>query len=185
MSSLKYLVVVFAALVLAGCSKTQTFEDPVNGIKLTVIGDYWIFSEPPFGRPDITMLFVAASNGPHPFLDNVDRPMCVVSFVPVPDLVGKTQAEINATALEWPDMLIEEMGDGVVIEKSEPFKIGDVAGMETIAVPTGTVTGKERLVFSTLATQRGRATVTCTGNVDTLAQAMPTYRMVRDGVTLP
>ena len=42
-----------------------------------------------------------------------------------------------------------------------------------------------RIVLYIMETPRGRTAVNCSGNAETLAKAMSTYDLIRDGVTPP
>jgi hypothetical protein len=112
-------------------------------------------------------------------------PICVAAFQPFPENAALTQAELNALVPDRAAEMEIEMAQVMRVEAREPFGFKDIAGQRFVVTPLGTFTAKMRIVLYFMETPRGRTLVNCSANAETLAKAMPTYELIRDGVTPP
>jgi hypothetical protein len=185
MASLRIPAVILAVMLLTVSSHAETFEDSHSGIRISVDDAFKVVSEPVAGQPDASMIFIIPQDGKHPFVPDSQTPMCVLTQWPEPEFASLSQAEINADAPNWPADIVADMGGGAELESATPFEHQGLAGMEVVTHLTQSVTAEEYLVFFALATPRGRASIACAATSQTLGLALPAYRHIRDGLTLP
>lgn len=177
-------LLIATTIALAGCSQTHSLSDVATGLAVTVEGDY-IVENWPLQAPYTAMIAVKGKDG-HPFVaDETIAPICVAAFQPFPENASMTQAELNALVPERAALMETEMAQGMRFEAREPFTFKDIAGYRFVVTPLGPLTAKMRIVLYVMETPRGRTVVNCSGNAETLARAMPTYDLIRDGVTPP
>ena len=175
---------LFAVIALAGCSQTHSLSDAATGLTVSVEGDYvvenWVL-QPPY----TAMIAIKGRNG-HPFIaGETVAPICIAAFQPLPESASTTQAEINASVPEWVAQIEQVMAQAVRFETREPFEFKGLAGQKLVATPLGTFSAKMRIVLYVMETPKGRTVVNCSAHAETLAKAMPTYDLIRDGVTPP
>lgn len=175
--------IVLVALALAGCSQTQSLDDAATGLKVTVDGDYLVEAWD-LQQPYTAMIAVSGRNG-HPFVPGETAPICIVAFQPLPDNAGTTQAQINANVPQWGKAVEAELAPALRFEAQETFEQNGLIGYQMITSPKGATSAKMRIVLSVLETPKGRTVVNCSGDAQTLTQAMPTYNLIRAGVTAP
>lgn len=177
-------VLLLAVMVLAGCSQTHSLSDAASGLAVSVEGDY-VIENWPLQQPYTAMIAIKGRNG-HPFIaGETAAPICIAAFLPLPENASTTQAEINASVSEWVAQVQEMMAQAVRFEANEPFEFKGLAGQKFIATPLGPFSAKMRIVLYVMETPKGRTLVNCSANAETLAKAMPTYDLIRDGVTPP
>ncbi|WP_156460525.1 hypothetical protein [Devosia sp. Root635] len=177
-------VILFSVLATAD-GYAAPFQDPRSGIRVDVGDAYAIASEPVAGQPDASMIFINPRDTRHPFVPDSQTPMCVFTQWPDADFASMTQAEIDADAPNWPADIVADMAGTAALESAAPFEHQGLAGMEVVTRLTQSVTNEDYLVFFALATPAGRASLACAATDETLADALPVYRRVRDGITLP
>ena len=185
MAWLKIPAVILATILLTGGSHAETFEDSHSGIRISVDDNFKVVSEPLAGQPDASMIFIVARDARHPFVPGSQTPICVLTQWPEPEFASLSQAEINADAPNWPADIVADMAGAAELESATPFDHQGLAGMEVVTRLTQSVTAEEYLVFFALATPRGRASIACAATSQTLGLALPAYRHIRDGLTLP
>lgn len=176
---------VLAALALAGCSpQTHSASDPGTGLAVSVTGDYLV--EPWELQPPYSAMIAVKGKDGHPFIpDETVAPICIAAFQPMSDSAGLTQAELNAALPEWAGRMEDELGSVMRFEAREPFEHRGLAGYRFVTTPLGTFTAKVRIVLYVMETPKGRTVVNCSANAETFAKAMPTYDLIRNGVTAP
>jgi hypothetical protein len=184
MASLRFPTAVLAMLLLPGICAAETFEDSRTGIKLTVDDSFRVASEPVPGRPDTSMIFISSKNG-HPFVPGSITPTCVLTQWQDPDFAGLTQAEINADAPNWPADVVADMMGGVALESARPFEHQGLTVMEIVTSLPLSVVIQDRLVFYALATPKARTSLSCGATSQTVGLALPAFRHIIDGLTLP
>lgn len=183
MSSFKPAVMLLT-LSLLGCSQTHSLTDPVTGLAVSVEGDYLVENEAPQGAY-AAMIAVKGRNG-HPFIpEETIVPICTAAFQPMPDNAPLTQAEINAGVPQWAAEIEAGMAQVMRFETREPFEFKGISGYKFVASPLGTFSAKMRIVLYVMETPKGRTVLNCSGHAETLAKAMPTYDLIRDGVSPP
>ena len=182
---MRSLLFVAAILALAGCSQTHSLSDPASGLAVSVEGDY-VVENWDLQAPYTAMIAVKGRNG-HPFIPGETMaPICVAAFQPLPENASATQAEINASVPEWVAQVEAIMAQAVRFEAREPFESKGLSGYRFVTTPLGPAfPAKMRLVLYVMETPRGRTLVNCSADAETLARAMPTYDLIRDGVTPP
>ena len=162
---------------------SQPFEDPRNGIRIDLEPGYRVVSEPMPG--DTSLIVILGADEFHPFVPGARTPMCVIAHWQDPGYAGLSQAEIDARAPDWPAEVVRQMAGAASLEQVAPFQHQGMAGMEIVTRLTRSVTNEAFLVIFAMATPQGRASISCAAATETLADALPVYRAVRDGVTLP
>lgn len=177
-------IILFSMLATAG-AYAETFEDARSGIRIDVDDAYTIASEPVAGQPGASMIFISARDATHPFVPGSQTPMCVFTQWPDAEFAGMDQADIDADAPNWPADIVADMAGTAALENAVPFEHQGLSGMEVVTRLTQSLTNEEYLVFFALATPAGRASLACAATSETLDQALPVYRRVRDGITLP
>lgn len=183
MSALKIATLIIAFTLPSVCH-AETFEDSRTGITIVVDDSFYVVSEPVIGQPGASMIAIS-SRGPHPFVPDSVTPTCVLTQWPDVEFAGMTQSDINADAPNWPADIIADMAGAAELASATPFEHQGLAGMEVVVRLTRSVTNEAYLVFFATATPRGRASIACAAAIDTLDAALPVYRRIRDGVTLP
>lgn len=175
---------LLTVIALAGCSQTHSLSDAATGLTVSVEGDY-VVENWPLQPPYTAMIAIKGRSG-HPFIaGETVAPICIAAFLPLSENTSATQVEINAAVSEWIARVEETMAQAVRVETREPFEFKGLAGQKLVATPLGTFTAKTRIVLYVMETPRGRTVVNCSANAETLAKAMPTYDLIRDGVTPP
>jgi hypothetical protein len=181
-------VLLFSALALVGCSQahaqTHTLTDDTTGLAVSVEGDYLIEAETPQGLYTAT-IGIKGRNG-HPFISEPTKvPICTASFQPMPEAAALTQAELNALSPQWSAEVEKSLAAQVRFEAREPFEFKGVSGYKFVLSPSDTFSAQMRIVLYVMQTPKGRTVLNCSGSATTLAEAMPTYELMRDGLTLP
>ena len=171
-------------IALAGCNQTHSLDDAATGLKVSVEGNY-VVENWELQSPYTAMIAIKGRDG-HPFIaGETVAPICVAGFQPMAENAALTQTELNAEVSEWAAYLESEMAGVVRFEAREPFEFKGISGHRFVTTPLGNFTAKMRIVLYVMQTPKGRTVVNCSGHAETLARAMPTYDLIRDGVTPP
>lgn len=184
--SLQLTTMALAAVLLATSSThAERYEDPLSGIVVEASDDYRVSSEPITGQPGASWIWINRRDAVHPFVPQSTSPMCVLTQWPDAALAAMSQAEIDANAPNLPANIIADMAGTAELESAEPFTHQGLAGMEVVTRLTQSVTNEEFLVFFAVSTPRGHTSMACAATSQTLGLALPAYRHLFTGVTLP
>lgn len=177
--------IILAVLLATTAIQAARFEDPISGIIVDTSDEFYVSSDPVPGQPEASWIWINRRDAVHPFVPESTSPMCVLTQWPDAELATMSQAEIDANAPDLPAKIIADMAGTAELQSAEPFEHQGLAGMEVVTRLTQSVTNEEFLVFFALSTPRGHTSMACAATSQTLGLALPAYRNLFTGVTLP
>jgi len=174
---------VFASLTLVPAALGQ--EDAATGLTVNLTDDFIVEAIPPAPPYSANFGIKSASDTPANF--DGEAWLCQVSFADAPQNADLSQDEINdmVTSAEWLQLAKDSMAPVFDFEDDSAFELAGFNGHEFVAVPRQPGAENVRLVLSMLETSKGRTAISCVASSDTLEDALPVFRTIRDAVTPP
>jgi hypothetical protein len=172
------VVIVVAAATASGPLAAKSYTDPASGLSV----------DPP--EP-----FAAQPGQPHRQFDAIidvastsDKRHCALGFKHLPENALATKAEINALMANPESQNVHRSffeRTGTVHDLST-FEHQGYIGIEvTITPKIGPVAESIHMLISTVETAKGRTSLICLTDKDSVAAALPQFRAVRAAIRAP
>jgi hypothetical protein len=184
----KHLIWGTALLALAGTTPAvaqDRFSDPSSGLGLAVPAPFTV--EPVTRRQFDVGFGVKSSTGTPPSV-GTDPFICQGGFKAASQNAGLTREEINAFIAkpEWRNVVRATIELAFTITAERSFTLAGFRGIELQARPKmGPGADDVRALMSIVETSKGRTTLICLTNRQSFARALPQFRAVRAGLTIP
>jgi hypothetical protein len=121
-------------------------------------------------------------------VSTTDKRACLVGFKNLPKNASLSRADINAMMItpEWQDGYKRLLGPTGTVSELSTFEHQGYTGIEmTITPKLGPAAETTGMVVSTIETGKGRTSLICVADKDSMAAALPEFRAVRATIRAP
>jgi hypothetical protein len=179
------MALAFMALAATPASAQGRFGDPATGFGLSAPAPFSV--EPVTRRQFDVGVGVRSSTGVPPSV-GADPYICQAGFKAASQNAGLSRAELNAFAAkpEWRNLMRAAIELAFQVTAEGSFTLSGYRGIELQARPkAGPGAENVRALMSIVETAKGRTTMICLTDRASFARALPRFRALRAGLTIP